>query len=181
MSAGLPEGPASSRRIYIDRSNATNRRVPNEAALIDRLRERGFTTVRPEELDLEAQIALFKEAGMVVGQLGAGLANIAFCRPGTVVYEMVPEHHKNPCFLAMALQGDLTYWADVFPTGVAGSDHTSKWSMELDIGHVDRRIEELEGFIPRERHLSLPSPARPLSSRLFGRISRALRAGFRAG
>jgi capsular polysaccharide biosynthesis protein len=138
---------ASHRRVYIDRSNATNRRIPNEPSLIERLRQRGFTIARLEELSLEHQIALFKGADMVVGLHGAGLTNIVFCQPGTVVYELVPENYQNPCFLTMALQGDLQYWADVFPTGVDGSDHMSRSVTEVDIDRVIRRIDNLDALI----------------------------------
>jgi len=148
MSAGVGTCAPPHRRLYLDRSGQANRRLPNEPALLALLRRRGFHTVRPEQLGLEEQIALFKGAGMVVGQLGAGLANIAFCRPGTVVYELVPEHHQNLCFLAMALQGGLQYWADVFPTGVIGGDHTSAWAADIDIGHVVSRIDHLTPLIP---------------------------------
>jgi hypothetical protein len=139
------------RLIYIDRGGSANRRLPNEAALMERLRRRGFDTVRPETLRPDQQIALFRGAGMVVGQLGAGLANIAFCQPGTVIYELVPEHHRNPCFLAMAMQGGLQYWGDVFPTGVTGGDHTSSWIADIDVDHVMRRIDELASLVPADR------------------------------
>jgi capsular polysaccharide biosynthesis protein len=136
------------RLIYIDRSASANRRLPNEAALIQRLQLRGFNALRPETLSLDAQIALFSGAAMIVGQLGAGLANIAFCRPGTVVYELVPEHHANPCFVALAMQAGLHYWGDVFSTGVANGDHTSAWVADIDVDHVMRRIEELAALVP---------------------------------
>jgi hypothetical protein len=139
------------RLIYIDRGGSANRRLPNEAALVEQLCRRGFHPVRPETLTLDQQVALFKGAGMVVGQLGAGLANIAFCQPGTVVYELVPEHHRNPCFLAMSMQGDLQYWGDLFPTDVEGGDHTSAWRTDIDIDHVMRRIDELAALIPPDR------------------------------
>jgi capsular polysaccharide biosynthesis protein len=139
------------RRIYIDRGQAANRRVPNEAALAERLRRRGFHAVRAETLDEAQKIALFKGAGMVVGQHGAGLANIAFCQPGTVVYELVPEHHLNPCFVVMAMQGGLQHWGDVFPTAVQGGDHTAAWRVDIDIEHVMRRIDELDRLIPPNR------------------------------
>jgi capsular polysaccharide biosynthesis protein len=148
MSAGVKTTPPQHRRIYIDRSGQTNRRLPNEPALLVALRQRDFHLVRPEQLCLGEQIALFRGANMVVGQLGAGLTNIAFCQPGTVVYELVPDHHRNPCFLAMALQGGLQYWADVFPTGVIGGDHTSAWAADIDIDHVLARIDELVPLIP---------------------------------
>jgi capsular polysaccharide biosynthesis protein len=151
MGAGAAAGDATQRLIYIDRGGSANRRLPNEAALVERLRRRGFHTVRPETLRLDQQIALFKGAGMVVGQLGAGLANIAFCQPGTVIYELVPEHHRNPCFLAMSMQGDLQYWGDMFTTGVEGGDHTSGWRADIDIDHVMRRIDELAILIPPDR------------------------------
>jgi capsular polysaccharide biosynthesis protein len=151
MGAGAAAGDAAQRLIYIDRGGSANRRLPNEAALVERLRRRGFHTVRPETLRLDQQIALFKGAGMVVGQLGAGLANIAFCQPGTVIYELVPEHHRNPCFLAMSMQGDLQYWGDMFTTGVEGGNHTSGWRADIDIDHVMRRIDELVILIPPDR------------------------------
>jgi hypothetical protein len=151
IGAGVAAGGTTHRLIYIDRGGSANRRLPNEAALVERLRRRGFHTVRPETLTLDQQIALFKGAGMVVGQLGAGLANIAFCQAGTVVYELVPEHHQNPCFLAMSMQGGLQYWGDVFPTGVEGGDHTSGWRSDIDIDHVMRRIDELRVLVPPDR------------------------------
>jgi capsular polysaccharide biosynthesis protein len=151
IGAHVAEQDAGHRLVYIDRTGSANRRLRNESALIERLRDRGFHAVRPETLRPDQQIALFRAAGMVVGQLGAGLANIAFCRPGTVVYELVPEHHQNPCFVAMAMQGELQYWADVFPTGVEGGDHTSVWRADIDIDHVVRRIDELAVLIPADR------------------------------
>jgi len=152
MSEGVRIAAPPHKRIYIDRSRQTHRRMPNEPALIARLRKRGFHAVRPERLSLEKQIAVFRGAGIVVGQLGAGLANIAFCQPGTIVYELVPDHHPNPCFLAMALQGGLNYWADVFPTRVTRGDHTSAWAADIDIDLVMSRVDELEPLIPSREH-----------------------------
>ena len=43
-------------RIYIDRSYATGRHLPNEVALAARLQQRGFHAVRPEELSLVDEI-----------------------------------------------------------------------------------------------------------------------------
>lgn len=147
MAQSVPPRPDRP-RLYIDRRNKANRQVPNEAELIERLAQRGFLILRPEEHSIDAQIALFRAAGMVVGLLGAGLANIAFCRPGAVVYELVPSHHCNPCFFALAIQQRLQYWGDKLPTGVQGSDHLSPWTVPLDVAHVLRRVAELEPLIP---------------------------------
>ncbi len=148
MTAAAEPGPAQRRKLYIDRGDHANRRIPNEAELVGKLLERGFVAVRPETLTLPEQVALFANAAMVVAQLGAGLANIAFCRPGAIVYELLAEHHQNPCFLAMAMQGNLLYWGDVFATGVAASSHTTAWDAEIDIAWVLARVAELERLLP---------------------------------
>jgi hypothetical protein len=45
MGAGAAAGDATQRLIYIDRGGSANRRLPNEAALVERLRRRGFHTL----------------------------------------------------------------------------------------------------------------------------------------
>jgi capsular polysaccharide biosynthesis protein len=147
MAANLPPPTRPHRKIYIERGANLNRNMPNEPALAARLRARGYETIMPERLSVAGQIALFQHASIVVAQLGAGLANIAFCQPGAIVYELLPSHHQNPCFLAMAMQGGLHYWGDVFETGVAASDHTSAWTADIDIDRVMQRLDELERFI----------------------------------
>lgn len=131
-------------RLYIDRRAAAGRRIPNEDALVDALAQQGFSIVRLERLSVADQVALFRSAQIVVGQHGAGLTNIAFCQPGTIVYELVPDHYRNPCFLALAVQGELAYWADTFPTGLSAAEHAAPWVTGIDVAHVLARIEELE-------------------------------------
>lgn len=143
MAAAVPVTRPRGVRLYVDRGGAGNRAIPNEGALAARLRDMGFLAVRPETLALETQIDLFRAASIVVGPLGAGMANIGFCRPGTVVYDLVPDHHANPCFLAMAMRGGLAYWADRFPTGTDRQDHVASWSHGIDVEHVARRVAEL--------------------------------------
>nr|WP_244959678.1 glycosyltransferase family 61 protein [Gluconacetobacter azotocaptans] len=143
MAAAVPVARRPGARLYVNRSGTGNRAIPNESALAARLHDMGFLAVRPETLAPEAQIDLFRAASMVVGPLGAGMTNIGFCRPGTVVYDLVPDHHANPCFLAMAMRGDLAYWADCFPTGADRQDHVANWAHGINVGQVARRVVEL--------------------------------------
>ncbi|MEN3167897.1 glycosyltransferase family 61 protein [Gluconobacter sp. OJB] len=137
------------RRIYIERGASANRHVPNESELADSLEKLGFERVCPETLSLTEQIRLFSEAGMVMGMLGAGMANIAWCQPGTLVYELVPSHHINPCFAAMATQDGLRYWADVFQTGAAQENHTDNASIPLPLADILDRVRDLIARLPR--------------------------------
>lgn len=139
---------SAGRRLYIERGGSANRHVPNEAELADALEELGFERVRPETLSLTEQIHLFSEAGMVMGMLGAGMANIAWCQPGTLIYELVPSHHINPCFAAMATQGDLQYWADVFQTGAAQENHTDNAAIPLPVQNILDRVRDLIALLP---------------------------------
>ncbi len=133
-------------KIYISRLGKNNRRLSNENELIAALKKRGYFILNPELYSLDEQVILFHNARIVVGLLGAGLSNIAFCQEGALVYELIPSHHDNPCFLALSLQGGLHYWADRFDTGVhhVGPDHLSAWQKSIDILFVMQRLDELE-------------------------------------
>jgi Glycosyltransferase 61 len=159
MAASVPVGRPRGVRLYVDRGGAGHRAIPNEGALAAALAALGFRIVRPETLAVAEQIDLFRAATMVVGPLGAGMTNIGFCRPGTLVYDLVPDHHANPCFLAMAMRGHLAYWADRYPTGAASKDHVAPWEQGIDVARVARRVRELEdGPRPRCTPLHIETP-----------------------
>ena len=46
---------------------------------------------------------------MVVAPHGAGLTNIVWAAPGTVLLEFMPRRHANPCFMDLAAQAGLVY------------------------------------------------------------------------
>ncbi len=76
------------RRIYVTRANAGGRQLLNEDELLSTLEPLGFERVALERLPFAQQVALFADADMVIAPHGAGLANIAFCKPGTIVVEL---------------------------------------------------------------------------------------------
>ena len=60
----------------------------NEAELEAALRRRGFLIARPERMDALAQVALMRDADVVVGASGAALANAMFLKPGARVVDL---------------------------------------------------------------------------------------------
>lgn len=136
-------------KVYISRANKEHRHLGNETELISVLEKRGYFILDPEKYNIDEQIIIFQHAKIVVALLGAGLSNIAFCKADTIIYELIPSHHDNPCFLTMSLQEKLRYWADKFDTGVDHNrpDHLSAWERALDIGFVSKRLDELELLI----------------------------------
>ncbi len=80
-------------RIYISRSDAKYRHVLNETEVLDRLYPLGFVPIQLDCLPFQTQVALFAHAEMIVAPHGSGLTNIAFCRPGTTILELVSPHY----------------------------------------------------------------------------------------
>ncbi len=108
--------PLLPRRIYISRRAARWRRVINEAEVLEALRPWGFVPVQLEALSLAEQIALMQRAEAVIGIHGAGLTNLAFCQPGTVVIEIFPTNAVLPYFWILAQVAGLKYFPFLAPT-----------------------------------------------------------------
>lgn len=103
----LPRSSAQpGRRLYVSRSGY-GRQAVDEAKVEDLLLENGFEIYRPHEhVD---QPRDFDEAEIVAGPHGAGLANLAFCRPGTRVVEIMPTDNAHPFYYSVAVSGGLDY------------------------------------------------------------------------
>lgn len=97
------------KRIYISRALATQRRLVNEMDIENLLKRFGFVTVKPETLPVEGQINLFRQAEVVVAPHGAGLTNILFMPPTSLVIELVPSQKPKPYYCHLASAMDLGY------------------------------------------------------------------------
>jgi hypothetical protein len=97
-----------SRKIFIDRKDAPSRNIINYSEVVDLLKEYNFEIVQPEKLTVKEQIQLFNSATIVVAVHGAGLTNVAFCKEGTKVIELMSSLCGTNAFwkLATALQLD---------------------------------------------------------------------------
>lgn len=99
-----------SKLLFISRSKAPSRRVHNEADVFSLLSPLGFTSVCVEDLSFSAQVRLFQQAKVVVAFHGAGLTNLLFCKPKTLVVEIFQAREDDTfCYLSQTL--DLNYVA----------------------------------------------------------------------
>jgi capsular polysaccharide biosynthesis protein len=80
-------------KIYIDRGNASRRRVANGEEMEDVLSAHGVVPLSLEEKSFAEQIEIFKNASLIIGQHGAGMANAIFSRPGTRIVELMGYNH----------------------------------------------------------------------------------------
>jgi capsular polysaccharide biosynthesis protein len=98
------------RLVYISRSRAKRRRISNEDEVFALLKLKGFQKVNLEELKLMDQVKLFREARMVIGCHGAGLANIMFMQKNQTVIELKSNNNNYWCYFSLARVFGLKYY-----------------------------------------------------------------------
>jgi len=95
----LAQAPPATRRIYITRANATNRRVLNEDEVVAVLKQYNFDVVAFEGLSIDEQMQLANSASIMVAIHGAGLANAIFMQSNTAVLEFRRDKvYHNQCY-----------------------------------------------------------------------------------
>ena len=99
-----------SRRLYISRSRAGYRHVIDEDGLIERLYARGFQGICLETFPFDQQVAIMQAAEVIVAPHGAGLTNLVFCRPGTIVLELCSPVYAPHYFWELAHCADLPHY-----------------------------------------------------------------------
>jgi len=97
------------RRIYLARRG--RRGVANEAELAPLFTRLGFETVAMEGLDLAAQVAAVRGAGIIVAPHGAALAHLVQVAEGGTLVECLPPRISNPSFFLLAGACGLRYAA----------------------------------------------------------------------
>lgn len=131
MAAQVPASGQTAPAVYVARTDSPYRALLNEAEVIAALEREGIHIVVPSEHSLAEQIQIFRAARLVIGPHGAGMSNIGFCQPGTVVYEILPRHFPNACFDFLAQSAGLRYYAAVFGGPLTGNPLEQSWSVSL--------------------------------------------------
>lgn len=131
-------------RLFLTREKARRRRITNESQLWAELETRGFRKLQLEELSWQDQINAFRQAKVIVAPHGAGLANLAFCRPGTQVVELFNREYVNRCYWRLATVRQLDYRPLVQEgaTTLADSQVGSRLDLTADVAAV---VEAIDG------------------------------------
>lgn len=105
-----PNIPSQNHRIYIDRTHAPGRHVLNNQAVMQLLEPLNFQPVVLERMTIREQAELFANAEAIISPHGAGLTNLAFCRPGTQVIEVLSPDYCPSCFRTLSSLCHLEYY-----------------------------------------------------------------------
>jgi hypothetical protein len=135
------------RAVYVTRgAGINNRRVDNEAELMDYLSGRGFDMVDPGKLSALEQIETFAQASMIVGAHSAGLVNLTFAGPGAAVVELFPSGGVNDCYWKLAEAVPGLEYRYVLGTGDPEPISLSEFlvsDIEADIPAIGRMLDDL--------------------------------------
>jgi len=126
---------SAGRRLYLSRGEAKYRRVLNEDAVSDVLRQYGFEIVRLETLPFADQARLLSEAAVVVAPHGAGLGNVVFCDAGTKVIEIFAPELVTGFYWRLCTESQLDYYyilGEGAPDTVS-ADYDQSWDAVQDI------------------------------------------------
>jgi hypothetical protein len=156
VDAAVSSETAATDIIYVARTDTSNRVAENEHEVIALLKSESIPVAVPGHLSVSDQINLFHKADAVIGPRGAGLTNVVFCKPSTILYEFLPSHYLNPCINRLADAGGLNYIADVFDSGPDSNDstHAGRWTLDPEL--ILRRVRDIKDRLAtgRGRHVS---------------------------
>lgn len=113
MLAGIPFMPLPHRILYVPGPSRMNGPISNAAEVRDLMRQSGAFVVDDRPTHVAERINLFRQADVVIGPHCAGLTDIMFCRPGTLLWEWVPTQPLNLSMNRLARSAGLDYWGDV--------------------------------------------------------------------
>lgn len=111
LALSLDDGTAGRRprRLYVTRNGSGRRRLINEEAVLEVLLPHGYEVVAPETLTLREQMAIFRDATHVVGNMGAALSNLAFSADGVQVLCLATEAMNHDYFYDIVSVKNGTY------------------------------------------------------------------------
>jgi len=111
-------------RLYISRQNTTNRRIVNEAEIVEYLERIGFVKIDLASLSIADQAQLFSQAEVIVAPHGSGLTNTVFCTPSTKLIEIFSPNFVYPCYWYISNLLKLDYFCLLGELPIGYSLHT---------------------------------------------------------
>ncbi len=141
--AGLSTPSAGSlpQRLFIDTATRAPR-VRNRDELDRVLRRHRVESVDPSVMDLDERLMTFRDARVVIGVTGSGLADVLFSRRATVI-ELVPGRELLPHAYYLATSKGLPHHAVLEPPdgGRLSAERRLLTDTTVDVASLDRLLE----------------------------------------
>lgn len=143
--AAVPQTGPTKPVLYVPGTHYDYGALRNEADLVSMMSRVGAGIILPT-LSVPARINLFRNAQVVIGPLSHGLTDVVFCRPGSLLWELMPRHHLDPTVNRLVQAGRIDYLADVFPVA-AGPVVAGDWQVEFPL--VQQRLQQINERLQR--------------------------------
>lgn len=139
---GIGQGDRARRRLFVERSSPL-RRVLNRSELAVVLERHGFEVIEPDAVSPDATISVFRDAELVVGVTGSGLANTLFSRSAHLI-ELVPGRELLPHFFYLTAAKGLPYSYVLSPPDDLRRDAVQRLrhDVTVDTEELDRILSE---------------------------------------
>lgn len=131
-------GNIYNRKLYISRKNSDYRQLLNNDDIENLLLNHGFEIVFPENLSLIAQVRLFSQAKIIIGQSGAGMTNFIFAPADCKILMMVSDAPQTNLHLFNTLAQSIDISID-FIIGKSASSFHKKFTIHKDF-YVDTKL-----------------------------------------
>jgi hypothetical protein len=127
----IAEGGTDSSKIFVVRRGSQRRALVNTEEIEHILEGKGFVCIDPDGLGFLEQARIFAKAKLVVGCMGAAMANCVFAPSGIVTIYLSPEGWVEPFYWDLAVMLGHSYHACFgVPTNNAGPAHESPYHID---------------------------------------------------
>jgi hypothetical protein len=139
LAEAVTPGPSPHRIVYVRCTDPYYGRIDNEDAVVDFLGRQGAHICSPGSLPIEERIRLFQNAEVVIGAHGNELSDVLFCKPGALLWELMPRHYQNASYNRLAQAAGLDYWGDLFEP--VEKNQPRDWHVNPDV--LDARLKAI--------------------------------------
>lgn len=141
---GLP-AKSGYRKLFISRKLATYRHIINANEIERYMIDQGFEIVYAEHLSFANQVTLFSQAKIIVGQEGAGMANLIFAPKDCKVMILI-NHHPQTNYYEFTLLAQVVNIDLLFVPGddvIRNVDHNKHNNFKIDITKFSKALQSL--------------------------------------
>ena len=131
------------KRIFIRRVAAAGRALVNQDEVERLLGDSGFVALDTSEMPFMLQAGLFRNAELVIGCMGAAMANTVFSPPGTPVGHLAPSGWVEPFYWDLAAARGHPY-AVCYGTSLDRAAKPWQSSYRIDLGDLRHLLETFE-------------------------------------
>ncbi len=136
----------SYKNIYVSRKNASMRKIENETAVIDLLKQYDFEIIYAEDLTFEEQVILFSQCKLLLSIHGAALTNCLFMPSTGMVLELYREKNTslpemNYCYQRQTKALGLNHRYIFCKTGENLGSHIDKVNLSVNLQQLQEAIE----------------------------------------